>query len=39
MLKIDGVSAFQWFRNKTKEFFAKLDIRPKGQRKGPSLGR
>lgn len=39
ILKIDGVSVFQWFRNKAKEFLAKLGIRPKEPRKGPSLGR
>lgn len=38
MLKIDGVSVFQWFRNKAKEFLARLGIRPKEPRKGPSLG-
>ena len=39
ILKIDGVSVFQWFRNKAKEFLARLGIRPKEPRKGPSLGR
>lgn len=39
MLKIDGVSVFQWFRNKAKEFLAKLGIRPKEPKRGPSLGR
>lgn len=38
ILKIDGVSVFQWFRNKAKEFLAKLGIKPKGPRKGPLLG-
>lgn len=38
ILKIDGVSVFQWFRNKAKEFLARLGIRPKEPRKGPSLG-
>lgn len=37
MLKIDGVNVFQWFRNKAKEFLAKLGIRPKEPRKGTSL--
>lgn len=37
MLKIDGVSVFQWFRNKAKEFLAKLGIRPKEPSKGPKL--
>lgn len=31
MLKIDGVSVLQWFRNKAKEFLAKLVIRPKSR--------
>ena len=39
ILKIDGVSVFQWFRNKAKEFLARLGIRPKEPRKGPSLSR
>lgn len=39
MLKIDGVNVFQWFRNKAKEFLAKLGIRPKEPKRGPSLGR
>lgn len=39
ILKIDGVSVFQWFRNKAKEFLAKLGIRPKEPKRGPSLGR
>lgn len=38
MLKIEGVSVFQWFRNKANES-AKLGIRPKEPKRGPSLGR
>lgn len=34
MLKIDGVSVFQWFRIKAKEFLAKLGIRPKESKRG-----
>ena len=39
MLKIDGVSVFQWFRNKAKEFLAKLGIRLNEPKREPSLGR
>ena len=36
ILTIDGISVFQWFRNKAKEFLAKLGIKPKEPRKGHS---
>lgn len=36
ILTIDGVSVFQWFRNKAKEFLTKLGIKPKEPRKGHS---
>ncbi len=39
ILTIDGVSVFQWFRNKAKELLAKLGIKPKEPKRGPSLGR
>ena len=39
ILKIDGVSVFQWFRNKAQELLAKLGIKPKEPKRGPSLGR
>ena len=39
VLTIDGVSVFQWFRNKAKEFLAKLGIKPKEPKRGSSLGR
>ena len=39
ILKIDGVSVFQWFRNKAKELLAKLGIKPKEPKRGPSLCR
>lgn len=38
ILKIDGVSVFQWFRNKAQELLAKLGIKPKEPKRGPSLG-
>lgn len=39
ILTTDGVSVFQWFRNKAKELLAKLGIKPKEPKRGPSLGR
>lgn len=39
ILTIDGVSVFQWFRNKAKELLAKLGIKPKEPKRRPSLGR
>lgn len=38
ILTIDGVSVFQWFRNKAKELLAKLGIKTKEPKRGPSLG-
>lgn len=38
ILTIDGVSVFQWFRNKAKELLAKLGIKPKEPKRGSSLG-
>ena len=38
ILKIDCVSEFQWFLNKAKEFLARLGIKPKEPKCGPSLG-
>lgn len=39
ILTIDGVNVFQWFRNKAKELLAKIGIKPKEPKRGPSLGR
>lgn len=39
ILTIDGVSVFQWFRDKAKELLTKLGIKPKEPKRGPSLGR
>ena len=39
ILMIDGVNVFQWFRNKAKELLAKIGIKPKEPKRGPSLGR
>lgn len=36
MLKTNGESVLQWFRNKAKESLAKLGIKPKEPGKGPS---
>ena len=39
ILKIDGISVFQWFRNMARKLLEKMGIRTNGQRKDPSLGR
>lgn len=39
ILTIDGVSVFQWFRNKAKELLTKLGIKTKGPKRDQSLGR
>ncbi|MBD5184418.1 MAG: hypothetical protein HDS97_05955 [Bacteroidales bacterium] len=37
ILKIDGISVFQWFRDMARKLLEKMEIRTKDQRKSRSM--